>query len=105
MIHRATIKIPRSEERIFQAAMNDNKMLEDYGRDQIIKTYTAKFEGGIEADIKVCNSEDGVWIDPVLFHNGSEVALIEPQYTLLGGYPFKCDGDTYIVTVIPDMDA
>ena len=82
-----------------QKHMDDNIPLNDkIGRnDQGYETFTAKFGNGIESDIKVFDSPNGPWIDPVLFTNGNEIVTLEAQYVLLGEYPFEYKGNKYIV--------
>lgn len=83
----------------YQAMLDNNipsSLVSEY---EVIETFTAKFEDGIEADIKICNSEDGIWIDPVLFKDGWEVQALDPEYELKGLYIFQYDNEDYIVEV------
>ena len=70
--------------------------LEDTDKDGVIQTFTAQFDDGCFADIKVCNG-DTLWIDAVLFTpNGGEIAVMEPQEGPLDGeYEWEVDGRTY----------
>ncbi|PLS19145.1 hypothetical protein CVD28_01685 [Bacillus sp. M6-12] len=71
----------------------------DYDHDATIKTYTAKFANGFQADIKVCNG-DTPYIDNVLFdEQGCEVDCPEISESLLGEYDFQFEGDSYRVLV------
>lgn len=70
--------------------------LEDAGREEILKTFTAKFGDGFEADLKVCNG-DPPFLDAVLFRDGHEVAVIEPTDRLDGKHVF--DEDHVVVVV------
>lgn len=74
-------------------------------QDETIKTWTAKFENGYEADIKLCNG-DTPYIDSVLFNpSGSQVCVLEISEELIGEYVFECNGDQYEVdVVIPDSE-
>lgn len=73
---------------------------------ETIKTWTAKFDNGYEADIKLCNG-DTPYIDSVLFNqNGSQVAVLEiSEDDLIGAYCFEANGDEYAVEiVIPESE-
>lgn len=69
------------------------KFLDSEGKDKVytVAKFTADFgvENGsrIEADIKVCQG-DPPYVDAVLFSDGCEIALCEPDDTLLGEYCF-----------------
>jgi hypothetical protein len=83
-----------------QKHIDDNKPLdEDIGEihNRTDKVFTAKFGNKMEADIKVVDTDSGPWIDATLFDNGSEQVTIEPQYTLLGEYPFEYNDKRYVV--------
>lgn len=67
-----------------------------------VLTFTAKFEGGAEADIKVVLDADEPYLDPVLFdEHGREVMCIQDDSTRIEGeYRFDlADGTTYIVEI------
>jgi len=75
-----------------------------------IATYTANFGDGIEADIKVCgvstteewNKEESCtpYVDAVLFDNGNQCGLLEPEFEQLDGeYIFEYDNEKYQVIV------
>ena len=80
----------------------------DYHRDAVIKTYTADFNNGISAIIKVCNG-DTPYVDSVLFEptnqviNGitvfQEVAVLDVAENLEGVYHFEYNNNTYAVYV------
>jgi len=55
-----------------------------------IATFTANFGGGLEADIKVCNTESDSkpYVDAVLFQDGCEVGLLDVGDELAGEYLF-----------------
>ena len=94
MSQSVTIYIDPSEADIMQA------YLDSTGEDKVgtIQTYTATFEGDVEADIKVCLG-DPPFVDAVLYDSGSEVELIEVTDTLLGEYTFYYDSDIYTVVL------
>lgn len=98
------IIIPRSKVKLYQKLIDNNQMYDGCGRDQVIEIFTARFDEHLEADIKVCNSSDGPWIDPVLFYNGYQVDLLEPDFELLGIYEFEYNGKTYIVELLEELD-
>jgi hypothetical protein len=52
---------------------------------------------GMDVDINVYDSCNGPWIDAILFKDTSEVMVLEPQYELLGEYPFEYEGVKYVV--------
>jgi len=62
------------------------------GTDSVIRTYTVEMGNGFEVDIKVCDG-DRPFVDPVLFHDGSEVCTIEVSDELCGEYQFYIGGD------------
>ena len=95
----ATVKISKKEHGRLQKLIDNNRMDPQTDRDGICKTMTAIFENGIEADIKICNSSDGPWIDPVLFKNGCEAGVLEPEYTIAGEYLFGLDTSEFVVKV------
>jgi hypothetical protein len=74
-----------------------------------IATFTAKFEHGIEADIKICGVKESAdaeedectpYIDAVLFEDGNEVCVIEPCFDSLDGeYIFDYNNKQYRVTI------
>ena len=88
-----TIKIPQHELDQINPWLESDEQVPDAGECEVLKTYTANFSDGIEADIKVCNGDTGAWIDAVLFDYGNEINLLEPRYTLVGEYIF--DAGTY----------
>lgn len=67
----------------------------DYGRNETIDAFTAKFKNGFEADIKLCNA-DTPFIDSILNdEQGCEVYTPDVSYELLGKYEFVFENDTY----------
>lgn len=94
-----TIKVPSTEADIIQRWLDSEKPISEAGRCEVVTTYTAKFGDGIEADIKVCNSESSPYIDAVLFEDGFEIGLLDVSDVLLGEYIFIVDDNTYTVLV------
>lgn len=95
----AIIKVPAEELALMTEWLERDIQVPDAGRCEVLKTYTAFFGDDIEADIKVCNGDTGPWVDAVLFENGCEIGLLEPDDTLEGEYVFTIDGDNYTVLV------
>lgn len=73
--------------------------------------YTAKFENGMEMDIKCCGVqynpdavEDGdtntAWSEAVLFRNGCEVANEYGEDSFEGEWAIEHDGDMFIADVV-----
>jgi hypothetical protein len=95
------IKVPSKEAEQIQKWLNSNEPIPDAGKYEVVKTYSADFDNGIVADIKVVNSPSGAYIDAVLFDDGSEVQTMEPRYTLVkaGGYNFKYNSKIFSVII------
>lgn len=94
-----SLKINRAISKKLQKWIDSNQPIPDAGDDEVVMTYTLHFPSKIEADIKVCNSDNGPWIDAVLFEDGSEVCVLEPGYKILGEYNFEYMGKDYIVVL------
>ena len=92
-----TIIIPEAEVEMMQAFLQGK----GHGSDGTIKTYTADFGDGIEADIKVCDAdrESTPFVDAVLFDHGSQVDVLEVADDLIGEYIFTYNDYTYTVIV------
>ena len=73
---------------------------ECFGEDAVI-TYTAKFEDGMEMDIKLCGvqyeeEESNLpWTEAVLFRNGCELTHSEVSDEYFGLWELEYDGDVY----------
>lgn len=66
-----------------------NFRAEGIPEDATLITYTAKFNNGYEADIKVCSGQRNCFIDPVLFNeHGGEASVLDTEDKLLGLYDF-----------------
>lgn len=97
-----TIQIPATEAVTIQGWLDsDHLVAGTVGKEDTIKRFTVKFEENVEADIKVCNSEDGPFIDAVWFDEGCEIGFLDCRRTLLGEYIFidKYDNAEYKVIV------
>lgn len=94
-----TITIPAAEADEIQGWLDTDKQVPDSGRDEVLRTYTAIFDDGVESDIKVCNGDTGPYIDSVMFEDGNEIGFLEVRDTLLGVYDFRDDQECYRVIV------
>lgn len=81
--------------------------LDSKGKDVVdtVATFTAKFDDGIEIDIKVCDGNPP-FVDAVLFQDGSDVGCLDVTDTLVGEYIFHLLGNNteeiYKVIVVVD---
>ena len=101
------IKVDKKWAKEVQKHIDDNKPLDkdiNERKDQLEKSFSAHFgkpgklnEEGMDVDINIYDSKNGPWIDAILFKDTSEVMVLEPQYVLLGEYPFEYEGVKYIV--------
>ena len=92
------VRIPKQEVEHLQKAIDGNSPYPGYGECDVIQTWTAAFPDGCQADIKVCNGDNGPWIDPVLFdENGCEIQCLSPCYRLASDY---CFDDDHCVKVV-----
>lgn len=75
---------------------------EDYSSKEQSTVFSARFEDGMEADIKMV--WDGSYVDAVLFDpKGHEVGCLEPGYEPFEGeYLFNYDGKEYKVEIVVD---
>lgn len=93
------IEIPKEEVEEYQALLElENVELED--EDSIIDCYSAMFEDGYFADIKICAGQHNYFIDPVLFDRGHEVMCLDCEGDLLGDYLFETEEKDYLVRLI-----
>ena len=98
------IGVPKSKVEKYNKLLYMQELnLRDFGFSRFctVETFTARFNNQIEADIKVCTSEDDLYIDAVLFTNGSQVCVLDPSYELDGTYEFEFENERYIVEIIP----
>ena len=97
-----------SETRVIYIDSDEVDLMQSYldseGEDKvgILSTYTAVFDGDIEADIKVCKG-DPPFVDAVLYDSGAEVELMDVCDVLLGEYMFFYDGQIYTVVLEEGM--
>lgn len=83
-------------------SMTGQQLYDEYGykRDETF-SLTAHFDSNIEVDIKIviCDVEDTLYTEGVLFRLGHEQCCSDPSDELLGEWDFMVGNDTYIVNV------
>lgn len=68
----------------------------------ILNMWTVTFPNDFEADINICGSESGPYIDAILFRDGKQVVVLEPTYSsVLGEYIFGYEGNEYCALLVP----
>ena len=99
MLHEVTLRVSLPDIREFNHILSMGEKSSDYGKDEVIFCKTAKFDGGVEADIKLCNG-DPPFIDAVLFEDGCEVGVLDCGFEEIEGeYYFSHDGNEYLVLI------
>ncbi len=88
--------------------MTGDETYDKYGmkRDEII-THTAKFDDGIEVDIKLVVAENDSynWCEAVIFKNGSEIGCSDVSEELFGPWELEDhEGNKYCVDMHPYRD-
>ena len=103
-LYERTITIDDREAECLNYWLTDNsdtseRLNED---DTIVKT--AKFEDGMEMDIKCCGTQDDVaWTEAVLFYdNGQEACHTEVSDEYLGDWEIEWGGNVYRVHVVKE---
>ncbi len=101
-MHKTTISIDPVTIDTYNKYLDSGEAFPDSKRCETIETFTAKFDDGREADIKVCSADDcSLFVDAVLFEkNGAEIAVCEPEYALDGEFEFETDGEAYVVEIV-----
>lgn len=80
--------------------LRERKRVDGYGRHELLHTETVKFDRHIEADIKLVNSDEGPFVDPVLFEDGHQIGIGEPEFNQFNNtYAFDHKGETYEVVL------
>lgn len=87
-MHTQTIRIPKAEVSKIENFLGKGTLLED-------RIYTAIFGNKIEADIKICNCNPP-FIDAVLFQDGCEIQVCEPEFDRITG-EYLFDGYTVVI--------
>lgn len=96
------IKVPKAKADEIQKWLDSNESIPDAGKTEVVEKWTVNFDGIYEADIKLVNTVSGLYLDCILFDEGSEVGLLDPQYVFLGVYPIEKNNETY--TVVIELD-
>lgn len=87
-------------ERSNNISSSDGMDLEREGvdRNSLIRSYTAKFKDGCEADIKLVSTDDDLYIDAILFdEQGHELIVFDPCYEFLGDFEFELEKDGQVI--------
>lgn len=94
-----TIKIPQQQVDEINKVLAAGEPDTQSDKDGTIYVFSVSFGNGYEVDIKVCNG-DPPYIDPVLFLNGSDACILEPDAeSIEGEYEFDHDGQKFVVIV------
>jgi len=80
------LDIPPTDFDMIEAVMRSSKPASFVRHDDVVYHRTVMFEGGMQMDIKVVNSEDGPWTEGVLFCGGIEVGCTEVGEEFGGEY-------------------
>ena len=83
-----------------EALLREGKLVEDEGRDDVIWKTTVSLDGGYEVDFKICNSEDGPYLDIVTFLGGTEVGCSIGD-SLSGIYELSDIPGGALITIVP----
>jgi len=84
-------------------AVNINPHDVDADIDMTYRTYTAKFQNGYEADIKICAGSNNFYIDAVLFDDcGFERSAMSDIDELEGEYSWDDGADVYNIVIRGD---
>jgi len=102
MIHTQTIQVPADDIAKVNEILQRGEFVDEVSRDEVFCFQSLSFEDGIEVDIKVCNG-DPPFVDAVLFKDGHEISVVQPDGdTLDGEYHFcpnGCNEDEYLVII------
>jgi len=75
--------------------------VEDSGDGEVLHKETFNFKDGHEIDLKIVNSESGPYVDAVLFFEGDEITVLEPQYENFSGeYSFELESGDLVYKAI-----
>lgn len=83
--------------------LKEKSAIADFGDDEVIYSFTAKFNNGYQSDIRLINSEDGPFLDLTLFDDeGSEITCLDPMYELPSSILFEdIDEVDYQIDIVP----
>lgn len=107
MVFEKIIKITKEEaEQINKHLTIEPTCADECLGEDIAIVHTAKFDNGIEMDVKCCgvqyeeeNESNLAWTEAVLFDNGCQVCYTEPYDEYLGEWICEYNGNEYIVFV------
>ena len=104
MKHTATLTIPRPQADDAARICAEPPGRSEVGRDEVVYTWTEKFEDGCFVDLKVCATndpdEDPCYVEAVLFNaDGGEMAVCEPCERPHGVWYFLTDEAAYSLEV------
>ena len=107
MVYERIIKISKAEaEQINKHLTVEPTCADECLGEDIAIVNTAKFNNGIEMDIKCCgvqyeerNESNLAWTEAVMFKDGDELCYTEPSDEYLGEWICEYNGDEYIVFV------
>lgn len=107
--HEKTIKVPAKLLSLINKYLREEPKSESecLGEDETVSV-TAKFNNGIEMDIKCCGVqfEEGgsntAWTEAVLFRNGSQISCTDVCDTFEGEWELEDGDDVYCVNIVPE---
>jgi len=102
MRYETVITIDQQKAKEYQDLLDGTAYDPESSKDDVIETFSGRFDNGFEVDIKIVNgdTESDVYIDAVLFdENNNEVGFENPADILLGGYEFIFGEDIYYIVV------
>jgi hypothetical protein len=94
------IEIDENELNDMNKYLSSDTAIANFGPDEVIKNYSVNFTDNIRAELDIQNTEDGPYVNAMLFEDNQEVAMIEPLYELHGKYLFNHNNTTYTVHVV-----
>ena len=103
MTYEATIKIPKEDLDYYETVLSGGGNQEEDWYEDMVESFTAKFENGYEADVKVVGAdEDCPWAEAVLFTpEGYEVGCSDVEDSISGDWELYDDYDNkYIIHVV-----
>ena len=107
MKYEKTIKIPKDELQEWEELLKKDWMdyeTEDFPEESTVFCVTAKFDDGLEMDVKVNTNtrDDGtIWTEAVLFtESGGQIGCTDVSYGLGGEWTVWCGDDEYVVNVV-----
>lgn len=97
---RVALQIPPGEAREADNLLGMEKVVQDARKDGVLMTWTATFQDGCQADLKICNGDAGPWAEAVLFDtDGHEIACSHVDTTIWGEWVLLTGNDGYLLQV------